>query len=663
MDETLNYEWGTEPNQLIRIKNAIGEIYEIEYDKSGLIEKEKGFDSREISFKYDNAGNRIMTTNGCGEVIKYEYNDAGLMTRQILPDGSEAEFKYDALGNVIQARNDHCTIALERDMLGRVTKETQNNIFIKRYYDIAGNRKSLESSVGDQFYYEYDTNNMLTELIINKEYKMHFEYDERGFEVCRNLPGYIAVVQDRDIMGRLNSQTVKKQYNHEPLTPNESIGPIISRKYEYVNSKLQAVNDTLRGTTRYIYDPLDRIISMEANNFRETFKYNKINALVEKTINENKYTLAFAKSGQVQSDGNSRYSYDDHGRLISCIKGDGTDYQSESHFRWNGLDQLVEARISDGEIWRYKYDPFGRRIEKSGNGRVINYIWDEDVIIHEIEVADKPLVTTWVFDVQSFRPLGKVNKKGCYSIVTDQRNIPLEMIDKYGNIVWAAEFFAWGTQAKSYSSESNCPIRFHGQWFDVETGFHYNLFRYYDPSIGRYICQDPIGLHGGMDLYGYARNPIEYCDPYGLQPPNVGDIHPQTGNEILASQEYGSPGDFMVEAAKPSMRGRLVQTHLYEDPGHHNPHGGINPYNPNKSVLPPNHIELFNSSIVHDGNRYAMDAHGNIHQFQPSTRGQHPVFHWAGQENGRTASGRPVSLVVPREARRKLMAQCEPDDG
>ena len=59
-------------------------------------------------------------------------------------------------------------------------------------------------------------------------------------------------------------------------------------------------------------------------------------------------------------------------------------------------------------------------------------------------------------------------------------------------------------------------IRFQGQWHDVETGLHYNRFRYYDPEVGRFIHQDPIGLLGGYNLYQYAPNPIGWVDVFGL---------------------------------------------------------------------------------------------------------------------------------------------------
>jgi RHS repeat-associated protein len=61
------------------------------------------------------------------------------------------------------------------------------------------------------------------------------------------------------------------------------------------------------------------------------------------------------------------------------------------------------------------------------------------------------------------------------------------------------------------------PLRFQGQYFDHETGLHYNRHRYYDPKIGRFLSKDPIGLMGGFNLYSYAPNPVTWVDPRGLQ--------------------------------------------------------------------------------------------------------------------------------------------------
>jgi RHS repeat-associated protein len=60
------------------------------------------------------------------------------------------------------------------------------------------------------------------------------------------------------------------------------------------------------------------------------------------------------------------------------------------------------------------------------------------------------------------------------------------------------------------------PLRFQGQYFDEETGLHYNRFRYYDPDYGRVVNQDPIGLFGGTNSFSYAPNPNGWIDPFGL---------------------------------------------------------------------------------------------------------------------------------------------------
>ncbi|MFS2168165.1 RHS repeat-associated core domain-containing protein, partial [Variovorax sp. Varisp62] len=60
------------------------------------------------------------------------------------------------------------------------------------------------------------------------------------------------------------------------------------------------------------------------------------------------------------------------------------------------------------------------------------------------------------------------------------------------------------------------PIRFQGQYFDEETGLHYNRYRYYDPQAGRFVSKDPIGLVGGVNLHGFVPNPVEWIDPLGL---------------------------------------------------------------------------------------------------------------------------------------------------
>ena len=106
----------------------------------------------------------------------------------------------------------------------------------------------------------------------------------------------------------------------------------------------------------------------------------------------------------------------------------------------------------------------------------------------------------------------------------DHLGTPQEMSDLSGQIIWKAQYKAWG-ECKAEKVKSNFfenseiisnNIRFQGQYFDLETGLHYNRYRYYSPYVGRYVSKDPIGLLGGFNTFVYVSDPNGWVDPYGL---------------------------------------------------------------------------------------------------------------------------------------------------
>ncbi|MET3821758.1 RHS repeat-associated protein [Burkholderia sp. PvR073] len=103
----------------------------------------------------------------------------------------------------------------------------------------------------------------------------------------------------------------------------------------------------------------------------------------------------------------------------------------------------------------------------------------------------------------------------------DHLGTPQELLDDAGKVVWLGRYRAWGGEKtvwreKPERNEVGNAIRFQGQHHDEETGLHYNRYRYYDPQSGRFVSKDPIGLQGGLNVYQYAANPIEWVDPFGL---------------------------------------------------------------------------------------------------------------------------------------------------
>ncbi len=98
----------------------------------------------------------------------------------------------------------------------------------------------------------------------------------------------------------------------------------------------------------------------------------------------------------------------------------------------------------------------------------------------------------------------------------DHLGTPIQIVAQNSAIVWAAQHDSFGkTTVTTNTIENN--LRFPGQYYDEETGTHYNYFRDYDPGTGRYIQSDPIGLEGGLNTYTYVENnPLSNIDPLGL---------------------------------------------------------------------------------------------------------------------------------------------------
>ena len=135
------------------------------------------------------------------------------------------------------------------------------------------------------------------------------------------------------------------------------------------------------------------------------------------------------------------------------------------------------------------------------------------------------------------------------------------MTDKYGNLVWFWDYYAWGClKEETRVTDSVYQLfRLQNQYADLETGLHYNFFRYYEPDAGRFVNQDPIGLMGGDNLYWFAPNTQVWIDWLGLAGVNMNlfpsneDIHSyaqKVANKPIAFQVggHGNPS-LMVDGA------------------------------------------------------------------------------------------------------------------
>ena len=201
-------------------------------------------------------------------------------------------------------------------------------------------------------------------------------------------------------------------------------------------------------------------------------------------------------------------------------------------FRYDNMGLPVEERSNEHVIKR-TYDALGRRLSKDAIG-ITCWLWNGNVPLHEwtpsqsrnengkIEENQKDL-RTWLFEEESFVPLALFQDGKAYSIVTDHLGTPVEAYNEQGEEVWYRRLDMNGKVIEersmlytSYKDYIKIPFLFQGQYYDEEIKLAYNRFRYYDPNTGNYICQDPIDLQGGMQLYAYIHDSNSWIDPFGL---------------------------------------------------------------------------------------------------------------------------------------------------
>ena len=153
--------------------------------------------------------------------------------------------------------------------------------------------------------------------------------------------------------------------------------------------------------------------------------------------------------------------------------------------------------------------------------RRTTFVWEGFRLLQETTWQGKR--TYLYYAEQPYTPVAAVTGRGesrkIWYYHTDVTGTVQEVSAADGTLVWAGYQAGFGENRGDISNSGayfEQPLRLPGQYFDEETGLHYNLFRYYAPECGRFISQDPIGLRGGLNLYVYAPNPLSWIDPLGL---------------------------------------------------------------------------------------------------------------------------------------------------
>jgi len=363
-----------------------------------------------------------------------------------------------------------------------------------------------------------------------------------------------------DPAGRVLQQTIQR---------STSPAPLAERRYRYdAAGQLSRIEDSRKGGTDYRYDPVGRLIEAISPVAKERFAFDPASNIIDPVRTaetpasrpspvrpESTLPVEVPKvlGNLLKAYAGMHFEYDARGNLVRKRTPAG-----EQEYEWDEFNRLLSARVvetSRQSQARYFYDAFGRRIAKEVNGERTVFGWDGDTLAYEsdgergthylyepgtfvplaqyvaepVEGIETPVWTSTDRYVPEDDPLQKVpERRGDAAVFyyhCDQIGTPQLLTDDDGDVVWEASYKAWGEAREMIARASKAagivvrnPLRFQGQQGDDETGLHYNRHRYYDPSSGRFVSKDPIGLQGGINVYQYVSNPSAWTDPLGLSP-------------------------------------------------------------------------------------------------------------------------------------------------
>ncbi|MCU0127170.1 RHS domain-containing protein, partial [Pseudomonas vlassakiae] len=413
--------------------------------------------------------------------------------------------------------------------LGRLTQELSPSGALDYEYDALSNLTTLTLPDGRKLNHLYYGSGHLHQLNLDGQVISDMERDDLHREVYRTQ-GKLTSCFGYDAMGRkawqfastLPADKLSQVHNtgiNTSLLVEHAYNPI-QRRYQYDPAgELVRTLDKLRGEIKYEYEANGQLRSRDTGSLvgSEEFRYDP----AANRLDFNARQFDKVRDNRIKQWRDQEYRYDPWGNLIEKRSG----HSKLQIFAYDCENRLVRAEtVVNGKLessGQYRYDSLGRRVAKQAeiNGEVEQklFLWQGLRMLREETPVQSIL---YVYEPGSYAPLARVDQaegegQKLYYFHTDQIGTPLELTDSDGTIVWQASYRSWGSVEQLAVSEVDQNLRFQGQYFDSETGLHYNTFRFYDAEVGRFLSQDPIGLAGGINIYSYAANPAQEIDPLG----------------------------------------------------------------------------------------------------------------------------------------------------
>ncbi len=370
--------------------------------------------------------------------------------------------------------------------------------------------------------YGYDACGQLKNLRLPDNNRLTFNHDKGGHLATVELNGALLTShlfktgrehqrQQGQLLSHYHYDEQNRLHAHAVTQENHDL---YRRHYDYDKTgNLTRLLDTRKGEHHYHYDPLARLTRADhSQDVQERFGHDPAGNL----LMQDRPGPDIVAGNRLMIQGDHHYDYDAFGNLIRQRRGKG--HQLVTEYRYDCQHRLIGITQPNGQTASYCYDPFGRRISKTVDGITTEFFWQGDKLIAEHH-ADRH--RSYIYEPDSFRPLALLAGFGPqdtqpFHYQLDHLGTPQELTAPNGEIVWSAHYRAYGQISRLDINKIDNPLRFQGQYFDPESGLHYNRHRYYNPDIGRYLTPDPVKLAGGINAYQYAPNPTGWVDPQGL---------------------------------------------------------------------------------------------------------------------------------------------------
>lgn len=488
------------------LTDARGQRYRFTLDALGQLKHiKRGSGTGDMSFTYDAVGNRKQRTDYNGAVTTYDYDALNRLKTISYPDTTNVSYTYDKLSRLQTATNENGAIDFDYNKMNRLASVA--DVFgqvIDYNYDDSGNRTKLNLNNATLATYRYDVLDRVTKIIDASSLATNYGYDPTNKLISRKLPNGVLTNYQYDGLDRLTR-----------LRDAKGANTVADHQYEY-NAASQITRITEPPNVRnYAYDNVDRLTSANYTNPAQSSENYAYDSVGNRTSSHLSAIYNYQPYNRLTSTSSVSYTYDANGNLISKTDASGTWTYS-----WDFENRLTQVVKPNGVGVSYKYDALGRRIRRIPSAGVsTNFVYDGQEVIKDLNSDGST--------VEYLNGPGTDNKlrltdsrlsTGPLYFAQDQLGSTTALTNSNGGIVAQVTYDAFGNS----SGTSLTRYDYTGRERDPETGLLYYRARWYDPQVGRFISEDPIGLAGGINQFGYvSNNPQNATDPSGLYEKDV----------------------------------------------------------------------------------------------------------------------------------------------